>query len=44
MPPAETYPQAMPQFDRREAIWSVNERWRWRTLNEDLLDGRRLRR
>ena len=29
MPPAETYPQAMPQFDRRESIWSVNERWRW---------------
>ena len=19
----------MPQFDRRESIWSVNERWRW---------------
>ena len=29
MPPAETYPHAMPQFDRRESIWSVNERWRW---------------
>ena len=29
MPSAETYPQATPQFDRRESIWSVNERWRW---------------
>ena len=29
MPPAETYPQEMRQVDRRESIWSVNERWRW---------------
>ncbi len=29
MQPAETYPQAMRQVDRRESIWSVNERWRW---------------
>ncbi len=29
MPPAETYPQAMRRIDRRESIWSVNERWRW---------------
>ena len=28
MPP-ETYLQATPQSDRRESIWSVNERWRW---------------
>ncbi len=29
MPPAETYPQEMRRSDRRESIWSVNERWRW---------------
>ena len=29
MPSAEAYPQEMRQVDRRESIWSVNERWRW---------------
>ena len=29
MPPNETHMEEIRQSDRRESIWSVNERWRW---------------
>ena len=29
MPPDETCPEETRQYDRRESIWSVSERWRW---------------